>query len=108
MAKVFYDGNGSTTGSVPVDGNTYNAGDTVTVLDNTGSLGKGGDTFAYWKTTADGTGALRAPATKFTIGAADVNLFAQWYTTAGLNAGGTTTHYQFSYDSNLAAGGLEP
>jgi hypothetical protein len=108
MAKVLYDGNGNTTGSVPVDGNTYNAGDTVTVLNNTGGLGKGSDTFAYWNTAADGSGTLRAPAAKFTIGATDVTLFAQWYTTTSLTGGGTTTHYQFSYDSNLAAGGLEP
>ena len=43
MAKVIYNGNGNTTGSVPVDGNTYNAGDTVTVLGNTGGLGKSSD-----------------------------------------------------------------
>lgn len=107
MARVVYNGNGSTTGSVPVDANTYNAGDTVTVLGN-GSLGKAGDTFAYWNTAANGTGAVQGPGGTFMIGAADVTLFAQWYTTTGLTGGGTTTHYQFRYDSVLTSGGLEP
>lgn len=107
MAKVIYDGNGNASGSVPVDGNTYNAGDTVTVLGG-GSLGKGSDTFAYWNTAANGSGTVRSPGGTFAIGAADVTLFAQWYTTTGLTGGGTTTHYQFQYDSALANGGLEP
>lgn len=108
MVKVTYNGNGSTTGSVPVDSNTYNAGDTVTVLGNTGGLGKNSDTFAYWNTASNGSGAVRGQGATFTIGASDVTLFAQWYTTSGLTGGGTTTHYRFQYDSALAAGGLEP
>ena len=108
MAKVIYDGNGNMTGSVPVDGNTYNAGDTVTVLGNTGGLDRNSDTFAYWNTAANGSGTVQGPGATFAIGATDVTLFAQWYTTAGLTGGGTTTHYQFQYDSALTAGGLEP
>lgn len=108
MAKVIYNGNGNTSGSVPVDGNTYNAGDTVTVLGNTGGLGKGSDTFAYWNTAANGSGTVDGPGATFTIGATDVTLFAQWYTTTGLTGGGKTPHYQFSYDSALTTGGVEP
>jgi hypothetical protein len=108
MAKVIYVGNGSMSGSVPVDGNTYNAGDSVTVLGNTGNLGKGSDQFAYWNTAANGSGTVQGPGVMFTIGATDVTLFAQWYTTTGLTGGGTTTHYQFRYDSALTNGGLEP
>lgn len=44
--SVTYAGNGSTSGSVPTDGNAYLAGVTVTVLGNTGSLAKTGYTFA--------------------------------------------------------------
>jgi len=108
MPKVIYSGNGSTSGSVPVDGNTYNAGDTITVLGNTGGLGKGSDQFAYWNTAANGSGSVEGQGATFTIGSTDVTLFAQWYTTAGLTNGGTTTHYQFRYDSSLTTGGLEP
>jgi hypothetical protein len=107
MARVTYNGNGSTSGSVPADGNTYNAGDTVTVLGN-GSLGKSPDTFAYWNTAANGSGTVQGAGGTFVIGASDVTLFAQWYTTTGLTGGGTTTHYQFQYDSALTTGGLEP
>ena len=111
MAKVIYNGNGSTSGSAPVDGNTYNAGDPVTVLGNTGSLAKNSDTFAYWNTSADGTGNVYGPAAKFNIGATNVTLFAMWYTKTGLTNNGTTTHYQFAYDSVLATaalGNIEP
>ena len=96
MAKVTYNGNGSTSGTAPVDGNTYNPGDTVTVLGNTGSLGKNSDTFAYWNTSADGTGTFYGPTATFNIDATDVTLFAMWYTKTGLTNSGTTTHYQFA------------
>ena len=111
MAKVTYNGNGSTSGTAPVDGNTYNPGDTVTVLGNTGSLGKNSDTFAYWNTSADGTGTFYGPTATFNIDATDVTLFAMWYTKTGLTNSGTTTHYQFAYDSVLATtafGKIEP
>src|SRR3954468_659467 len=68
MPKVIYSGNGSTSGSVPVDGNTYNAGDTITVLGNTGGLGKGSDQFAYWNTAANGSGSVEGQGATFTIG----------------------------------------
>ena len=108
MAKVIYNGNGNTGGSVPVDNNNYNAGDTVTILGNTGGLGKSSDSFAYWNTAANGSGTVRGPGSTFAIGASDVTLFAQWYTNTGLTGGGTTTHYKFTYDSALTTGGLEP
>ena len=86
MVRVTYNRNGSTSGSAPVDNTVYNPGDTVTVLGNTGNLVKNSDQFAYWNTAADGTGSV--PGGTFTIGASDVTLFAQWYTTSGLNGGG--------------------
>jgi hypothetical protein len=111
MARVIYIGNGSTGGSVPTDGTVYASGAQVTVLGNTGSLVKNSDTFAYWNTSADGTGTVYGPGAKFNIGAADVSLFAMWYTKTGLTNNGTTTHYQFAYDSVLASaalGNIEP
>lgn len=75
---VVYNGNGSTTGSVPVDDNTYRNGDNATVLDNTGELDRPGYTFAGWNTNENGTGAKRIPGETFTIGSQDVTLYAKW------------------------------
>lgn len=76
MAQVIYDGNGSDGGQVPVDSNTYAAGNTVNVAINdsttaphqqndsngnpenivTGNLSRTGSVFLYWSTAADGGG----------------------------------------------------
>jgi hypothetical protein len=106
---VSYNGNGSDGGSVPVDSKAYNTNDTVTVQP-AGSMTKTGATFAYWNTKADGSGIFHGwpQDTTFPMPAANVTLFAQWFVTTGLANGGATTHYKFSYDSSLSAGGLEP
>ncbi|WP_411679434.1 leucine-rich repeat protein [Clostridium thailandense] len=77
---VTYDGNGNTSGTVPIDSNTYSQtlGLTVTVLDNTGSLAKIGYTFVGWNTQADGTGTDYAAGANFTMGTANVTLYAKW------------------------------
>jgi uncharacterized repeat protein (TIGR02543 family) len=76
---VTYDGNGSTGGSVPVDGSSpYDENDTVTVLGNTGSLVKTGYTFDGWNTAADGSGTDYAPAATFQMPASNTTLYAQW------------------------------
>ncbi len=111
MPRVYYNGNGSTGGGVPADNAVYNNGDTVTVLGPIGALVKNSDTFAYWNTAAGGTGNFLGPTATFVIGAADVTLYALWYTATGLTNGGATTHYQFVYDSVLATaafGSIEP
>ena len=96
---VTYDGNGNTGGTAPVDNlSPYNFGATVTVLANTGSLVKTGATFVGWNTAADGTGTSYAPAATFTLGAANVLLYAKWAVPlyegfsyiAGGNVGGST------------------
>ncbi|WP_165972400.1 cadherin-like beta sandwich domain-containing protein [Paenibacillus piri] len=87
---VTYDSNGSTEGSVPIDGNTYIQGATVTVLGNTGNLAKTGYTFAGWNTQADGNGTSYAANATFTLGANDVTLYAQW----------TTNSYTVAYHGN--------
>lgn len=76
---VTYDGNGSTDGTVPIDGSSpYDYGANVTVLGNTGILVKTGYDFDGWNTAAGGDGTPRAANDTFDIGAADVILFAQW------------------------------
>ena len=77
---VTYVGNGNTGGSVPVDGNLYANGATVTVLGNTGGLVKTGYTFKGWNTAADGTGTNYPGngSTTFIIGVPNVVLYANW------------------------------
>ena len=78
---VTYNGNGSTSGSVPVDASSpYVAGATVTVLANTGSLVQAGYTFSGWNTAANGTGTSYAASgtATFTMPDAGVTLYAQW------------------------------
>jgi len=75
---VTYDGNGNTGGSVPVDSNSFQEGQTVTVLGNTGNLTKTSYTFGGWNTAADGSGTDYAGGTTFSMGAADITLYAKW------------------------------
>jgi uncharacterized repeat protein (TIGR02543 family) len=76
---VTYNGNTNTGGTAPVDGSSpYTYGSTVTVLGNTGSLVKTGYSFNGWNTQADGLGTSYSPAATFTLGAANVTLYAKW------------------------------
>ncbi|MDL2212219.1 InlB B-repeat-containing protein, partial [Erysipelotrichaceae bacterium OttesenSCG-928-M19] len=52
---VTYNGNGSTSGSVPTDGNEYLEDEKATVLGE-GDLARDNHTFAAWNTKADGSG----------------------------------------------------
>ncbi len=75
---VTYNENGATGGSVPTDSSSpYNAGDTVTVLGNTGSLVKTGSTFAGWNTAADGSGDSYVASDTFEISENTI-LYAVW------------------------------
>lgn len=75
---ITYSGNTNTGGTVPVDNNDYEAGDTVTVLDNSGSLVKTGYTFSGWNTAADGGGTDRAPTSTFSMPGSNTTLYAKW------------------------------
>ena len=77
---VTYDGNGSTGGSVPVDGGGYAEGGTVTVLGNPNNLSLSGHFLSGWNTAADGSGTSYVPGASFTMGASDVTLYAMWAT----------------------------
>ncbi len=91
--NVTYDGNGHTGGSVPTDSGSYQEEATVTVLGNTGNLEKTGYTFTGWNTAADGSGESYAANETFSMGTANVTLYAQWM--AKLN---TTTSLSTSAD----------
>ncbi|HYA87693.1 MAG TPA: InlB B-repeat-containing protein [Nitrospirota bacterium] len=75
---VTYNGNGNAGGNVPIDLTNYEQGQTVTVLDNTGNLVKTGASFGGWNTLADGSGTFYIPGQTFTMGAANVTLYAIW------------------------------
>ena len=87
---VTYYPNGATSGSVPVDGSSpYVTGSNVTVLGNTGSLVRTGNTFSNWNTAANGSGTQYAPAAVFAIGANTI-LYAQWRASVTYNGNGNT------------------
>jgi uncharacterized repeat protein (TIGR02543 family) len=98
---VTYDGNTKTSGSIPVDANTYAQSATVTVLGNTGSLVKTGYTFAGWNTAAGGggTGYAATGSATFAMGTANVMLYAQWT---------LIPTYTVVYDGNTSTGGTVP
>ena len=81
---VTYDGNGNTTGTVPIDPSSpYESGATVTVLGNTGDLTRINDWgasyyFTGWNTKADGSGTDQAEGSTFIMGGSPVTLYAQW------------------------------
>ncbi|HEX7554646.1 MAG TPA: InlB B-repeat-containing protein, partial [Geothrix sp.] len=81
---VTYNGNTSTGGSVPADSSTYQQGQTVTVLGNTGSLVKTGFSFANWNTVATGTGVTYTAGQTCTMGTANLTFYAQWTDNAGI------------------------
>lgn len=84
---VTYDGNGSTGGTVPVSSTSYKQGDTVTVLGNIGSLVNIqygiSLTFQGWNTKANCSGTSYSPGQTFTMGSANVTLYAKWSSIIG-------------------------
>ena len=80
---VSYDDNSADSGTVPTDGNTYQAGDLVTVLGNTGGLTRSGLTFGGWNTQANGGGTTYQAGNVFAMGNGNVTLYALWSSGAG-------------------------
>ena len=75
--NVTYESNGADSGDVPIDNTNYEEGQTVTVLGNTNLL-KSGHGLVWWNTEPDGTGITYLEGKSFSIGAADVTLYAIW------------------------------
>lgn len=76
---VTYNPNGATSGSVPVDNNSYDpAGtDPATVLGNTGGLVKTGYSFGGWNTNPTGTGSNYTAGDQFYV-TDNITLYAKW------------------------------
>ena len=96
--SALYDGNGATIGQAPVDSTEYEENQQVTVQTK-GSLEKLGYTFTGWNTKADGTGTAYAAGAMFTMGAANVTLYAKWT---------KNPTFGVTYDSNGATDGQTP
>jgi Listeria/Bacterioides repeat len=77
---VKYDGNGNTSGDVPINAIEYASKNTATVLGNTGLLNKTGYTFIGWNTKPDGSGIKYSAGSTFQIGKDDITLYAMWST----------------------------
>jgi len=95
---VTYSGNNNTGGSPPVDPNDYDAGATVTVLGQ-GSLVKTGYSFVGWNTAVDGSGTTYTSGQTFTMGTANVTLYAKWT---------ASPTYTVTYNGNSNTGGSVP
>ncbi|SFG06678.1 Listeria/Bacterioides repeat-containing protein [Desulfotomaculum arcticum] len=98
---VTYNGNGSSSGSVPIDRTSYNSGDTVTVAGNGGGLTKTGYTFTGWNTAANGSGTTYAAGSGTFIISADTTLYAKWV----LNTASAAADLSFLY---VSPGTLSP
>lgn len=78
LGNITYDGNGNTSGDVPIDTTSYSTGETVLVLGNSGNLAKKGYTFTAWNTAADGSGDNYEAGDSFTSDGTAITLYAQW------------------------------
>jgi uncharacterized repeat protein (TIGR02543 family) len=99
-----YDGNGSTGGTVPIDGNSpYSAGSPANVVGNTGILTNSSlPIFNGWNTVQNPT--TLNPGTSYPAGSkitmtANTTLYAQW---------GNTPSVRVTYNANQATGGSVP
>jgi len=97
--SVFYNGNGATSGTIPIDeNNPYKIGTLVAVKENSGNLTKAGSVFSGWNTRPDGVGSTYHPGETFTMPEVEVfNLYVKWSKT-----------YTVTYDSNGATSGISP
>lgn len=76
--KVIYKGNHNSSGTVPVDANSYTANTSATVMGNINSLERSGFTFTGWNTDSTGNGTAYSAGSPLTITASDVTLYASW------------------------------
>jgi len=95
---VTYQANGSTNGTVPTDTNSpYIANTTVTVLTNSGTLVKTGNTFDGWNSQVNGSGTPYATGSTFQI-TSNTILYAKW----------NVNNYTVTYQANGSTTGTAP
>src|SRR6478735_4550965 len=70
--SITYNGNANTSGTVPVDGNSYMNGSSAIIMGNDGYLDKTGYSFVGWNTTSGGTGTDYVPGDVLTMGNSNI------------------------------------
>lgn len=103
---VTYDGNGNTSGSVPLDSNGYARGATATVLDSAPAtpLARINNLFNGWNTRADGTGTAYVAGATFTVNA-NTTLYAQWRAVTNVCGTATSVATLIAPSANLCSAG---
>jgi len=74
---ITYDANGATSGTVPMDNQSYEYLKFVNILGNTGNLARTGYYFAGWNTKSDGTGESYIVDDRYII-TSNTTLYAEW------------------------------
>jgi uncharacterized repeat protein (TIGR02543 family) len=99
---VTYLANGATGGTPPVDPTVYAEGASVTVL-GPASLVREDSFFLNWNTAADGSGTAYDPNDVYTMGAAGVGMYAQWWQpTVHFDVGASAPAFPDARTTNLA------
>jgi hypothetical protein len=87
-----YDANGASGGSVPIDPNRYESGESAVAADNVGGLTliSGGITYRFtgWDTMADGSGTRYRVGASVPFGEANLTLYAVWSAIGGIGPSG--------------------
>ena len=76
--RVVYFGNGGASDAVPVDGQWYDDGEKIVVLDGGDGLTRSGFDFIGWNTRVDGSGSMYYAGDTLLKGDDRISLYAQW------------------------------
>ena len=103
--SVIYNGNGNTSGSVPIDSNNYVVGSNANILNNTGSLVKTSYVFDGWNSLSDGTGINYTATSSLVISSNNITLYAKWISAPIITLGNyllstTTAVINWTTDAN--------
>jgi uncharacterized repeat protein (TIGR02543 family) len=93
---VTYNYSNADSGAVPVDSRLYNTGQTVSLLGNSGLLGRTGYTFAGWVTSPSGLGTELNSGQTVSVVSSNINFYPKW----------TPRTYSISYNLNGGTGSL--
>jgi hypothetical protein len=91
---VTYFANGATSGSVPVDANTYTMGGSLPISANTGNLTRTGYSLIGWGISSTDTGNPYLSGNTYTVGTNNIALWARW----------SPSTYRVTYDANGGTG----
>jgi uncharacterized repeat protein (TIGR02543 family)/uncharacterized repeat protein (TIGR01451 family) len=97
--RITYNPNGPTSGSAPVDANSYFQLDVAKVLPNSGNLVKAGYKFKGWNTAADGSGTVYPASGAIVIGESNITLYAEWEKDSSSKKGAMTFKVYFAMNS---------